>query len=73
MTSSTKPEVHNVSKSRPCRGEPSHGHNQFNMHKNLVFRPGVIEIGLCEQTNKQTCSSQYFASLSGEVVINYSS
>ena len=59
MTSSTKPEVHNVSHNA-SRGEPSQGHMQ---HAQIFgeVRPVVFES--CKRTTKQTYSSQYFAPL----------
>ena len=63
MTLSTKPEVHNTLHSR-------HGTAIVlgNMYKNVVkFRNVVLEIGLCEPTDRQTYRhagwSQYFVPL----------
>jgi len=56
--SSTKPKVLNVSQRR--QKGPILGHMQ---HAQKMVEVGRVVFELCEQTDKQTYSSQYFASL----------
>jgi len=57
-TSSTEPEVHNVSQRRQAEPTTATG----NVHKNLV-KFGRVVSEICEHSEKQTYSSQYFAPL----------
>jgi len=56
MTSSTKPEVDNVSAScKATRGGPCHGHLGKQAQQKLVkFRSVIREICVCEQTDRHT-------------------
>jgi len=56
VTPSTKPEVHNVSQRRQTRDRAT---ATINMHEKLV-KSGRVVAELCEQTDRQTYSSQYF-------------
>jgi len=61
MTSSTKPEVHNVSERRLL----SHGHRQHAQKFGEDRLCGFWVMRADRQTDKQTYSSQYFAPLLG--------
>ena len=68
MTSSVEPELHNVSQ-RAVRRGPSHGRRQYTFLKNWRRSDMQFRGYARGQTDRQTRSSQYFASPTGAEVI----